>query len=74
MMNRSRILSAFYVVFLAVVLSGIPVFGQPGGGGNPCPGGNCDPDVPITGIEYLIGGGALFGIRTLMKRMKQKGD
>lgn len=43
------------------------VFGQPGNGG--------DPDqVPITGIEYLIGGGIAYGIRSLIKGRKKKGD
>jgi hypothetical protein len=51
----------------ALMLVSATLFAQPGD-----PGG--DPDVPITGIEYLIGGGALYGIRTLLKRMKQKGD
>ena len=53
-------------ILLALLM---PVFclAQPGD-----PGGN--PDVPITGIEYLIGGGALLGARALLKRMKQKGD
>jgi hypothetical protein len=38
-------------------------YGQPGGG-NPCPGGQpCDPEAPITGIEWLIiSGGFLGGI------------
>jgi hypothetical protein len=65
----------FAVLALAILVSTVPALAQPGGGGNPCPGGQpCNPHVPITGIEYLIGGGALFGIRTLLKRMKQKGD
>ena len=40
------------------------VFGQPG---DPPP-----PDtVPITGIEYLLGGGVVYGIRSLLKRRKK---
>ena len=31
-----------------------------------------DPDVPITGIEYLIGGGLFFGIRYFLKRKKRE--
>jgi len=43
------------------------VFGQPG---NPP-----DPDtVPITGLEYLLGGGILYGIRSLLKARKREGD
>jgi hypothetical protein len=55
------------VMVLTLVLVSTALFAQPGD-----PGG--DPDVPITGLEYLIGGGALYGVRTLLKRMKQKGD
>jgi hypothetical protein len=54
-------------LLLTLLVASATAIAQPGD-----PGG--DPDVPITGIEYLIGGGALFGIRTLLKRMKQKGD
>jgi len=41
-------------------------FAQPPGD----PGGN--PDVPITGIEYLIGLGALLGIKKIMKSYSKK--
>ncbi len=35
------------------------------------PGPPPDPDpVPITGIEFLLGGGALVGIRQLLARYK----
>jgi drug/metabolite transporter (DMT)-like permease len=64
--NRTR-LWVKSIMVLTLVLAGTVLFGQPGD-----PGG--DPDVPITGLEYLIGGGALYGVRTLLKRMKQKGD
>jgi hypothetical protein len=39
----------------------------PGGGGPP-PGGG--PPVPITGLEILIGGGALIGARYITKKRK----
>ena len=65
--RRYRLMVRSVLVLLLTVVC-TWVFGQPGD-----PGG--DPDVPITGLEYLIGGGALYGIRTLLKkRMKQKGD
>ncbi len=35
--------------------------GDPGGGGNP---------TPITGIEILLGGGALLGIKKILARFK----
>jgi hypothetical protein len=34
------------------------------------PGPPIDPDVPISGIEFLLGGGALMGIRHLLSRYK----
>lgn len=34
------------------------------------PGNPGDPDVPITGIEWLIGGGAVLGVRNLWARFK----
>jgi len=43
------------------------VFAQPGDGPP-------TDDVPITGIEYLIGGGIAYGIRSLIKGRKKKGD
>jgi hypothetical protein len=43
---------------LAIFLCPMITLGQPGD-----PGG--DPDVPISGIEILIGLGALFGIKRL---------
>lgn len=54
-------------IFLILVCIGPELWAQPGD-----PGG--DPDVPITGIEYLIGGGALIGARALLRKMKRKGD
>jgi hypothetical protein len=40
-------------------------FSQPGN-----PGGN--PDVPITGIEYIIGLGGLYGARKILASAKNK--
>ena len=57
----------FYNIVAAIVLAAIPglLSAQPGGGGSPG-----DNDVPITGIEYLIGAGALIGYRFLRNRKK----
>lgn len=54
-------------LILTIVLAiGIQLsFAQPGD-----PGG--DPDVPISGIEYLLGLGALFGFRKIMKSFSKK--
>jgi hypothetical protein len=41
------------------------VYAQPGD-----PSG--DPDVPITGIEILLSAGALFGIKKLLGKSKNK--
>lgn len=49
------------------------LFGQPPTGGPPDDPGP-DPDVPITGIEYLIGGGLAYGIRSLIKSRKKNSD
>ena len=53
--------------FLVLFLLALPVLGicQPGD-----PGG--DPDVPITGIELLLGGGILLGIRKIYFQIKSK--
>ena len=38
--------------------------GDPGGGGKP--------GVPITGIEYLLGAGGLFGARKLIRSFRHR--
>ncbi|HRI33955.1 MAG TPA: hypothetical protein PLD02_09375 [Saprospiraceae bacterium] len=38
--------------------------GDPGGGGNP--------SVPITGIEFLVGGGLIFGFKKVLSKIKSK--
>lgn len=54
----------FVVVVLLLVLYPVALLAQPG----PPP----DPDVPITGIEFLVAGGALLGIRRLLGKKKNK--
>lgn len=56
-----RILTPLFI--LAILLFPLLVAAQPGD-----PGG--DPDVPISGIEFLLGGGALLGVRQLLSRFK----
>ncbi len=56
---RSIILALIFISISSVV------FGQPGD-----PSGN--PTVPITGIEILLSVGALFGIKQLLGKSKQK--
>jgi hypothetical protein len=72
-----RHLRNFLVTIVVVLAIGIlvgsvqPVFGQPNGGGNPCPGGlPCNPDVPITGIEFLLAGGAMLGLKEIVRKFR----
>ncbi len=53
------------VLILILVILPLMAISQPGN-----PGG--DPDVPITGIELLLGGGALLGLRQMFKSRKNK--
>ncbi|MBY0435975.1 MAG: hypothetical protein K2U26_17935 [Cyclobacteriaceae bacterium] len=48
------------LLFILFPLLGISQPGDPGG----------DPDVPITGIELLIGGGVMYGVKNLLQRRK----
>jgi hypothetical protein len=59
----------FFKIFLLVMLVLFPclLMAQPGGGGSPG-----DNDVPISGIEYLLGGGLLLGFRYFRNRLKAK--
>jgi hypothetical protein len=56
-------------LLLILILILLPMLGvaQPGD-----PGG--DPDVPLTGIEFLLGGGVLYGIRTILTQRKSRKD
>lgn len=53
----------FLFIFFSLISS---TMAQPPGD----PGGGSDPDVPITGIEVLLGLGGAFGAKKLMKRKK----
>ena len=57
-MKRSIVLSLF-------LFGALQLFAQPGD-----PGGGGDPDVPITGIEILVGIGGALGARKLFKKKK----
>lgn len=66
-MAARRILNLLLCVVGLCLFQTTDVFGQPGDG--------TDPDqVPITGIEYLVGGGLLYGIRSLLKARKKNSD
>ncbi len=64
----ARRITIFLLCTVVLVLWQTAVFGQPGDGPDP------DNPVPITGIEYLIGGGLLYGIRSLLKARKKHSD
>ncbi len=54
----------FFATSFILVGSVLSLSAQPGN-----PGGN---PVPITGIEYLIGMGGLFGARKIFKSMNKR--
>ena len=56
--------SLFILTLILLPLLGVSQPGDPGG----------DPDVPITGIELLLGGGALLGIRKIIANTKSRKD
>jgi len=53
----------FLLVFVTTIATAQP--GDPGGGGNP---------TPISGIEILLGGGAIIGLRKYLQRNKTEKD
>ncbi|HRJ30834.1 MAG TPA: hypothetical protein PLV21_15390 [Cyclobacteriaceae bacterium] len=53
------------IIILFLVFTTSPLWAQPGD-----PGG--DPDVPITGIEWLLAAGAALGVKRFFNR-KGKG-
>lgn len=59
-----RILLSLLFLLMTVSLS-FAQPGDPGGGGNP---------TPISGLEILIGGGAVIGIRKYLQRNKSGKD
>lgn len=69
-MTARRLLIFLLCIVVLFIWNTTDVFGQP----TP-PGDGTDPDsVPITGIEYLIGGGLAYGIRSLLKARKKNSD
>ena len=56
-------------IFICILIFVVPAFalgqpGDPGGGGTPGA-------VPISGIEWLIGGGILIGMKSLFMKRKR---
>ena len=64
-MQVEQIRKFFYVLVILCTLMGTQAFGQPE---NPA----VDPDtVPITGLELLLGAGALLGVKRLLGKKKE---
>ena len=61
---RSYINTLLILVLILLPLLGVCQPGDPGG----------DPDVPITGLEILLGGGAILGVRKIVARIKSRKD
>lgn len=64
--------SWLFVILMSISFS---LMSQPCGGPNqpPCgPGGGGDVDAPLTGIEYLLGFGALLGVKRILITLKKK--
>jgi hypothetical protein len=70
MMKSFKRIGVYLIFTLALLMIFASLQAQPGGG-DPCPGGPpCNPDVPITGIEWLLVAGAAFGIRRLTAKKR----
>jgi hypothetical protein len=65
MLNLKRI-SLFIVLFLGITLGGLIAQPRPGEGDN-----QPDPEVPITGIEYLLAAGAGLGLKKIYDKRKK---
>jgi len=59
---RTRVTLIFVLCLVSWVVMGQP--GDPGGGGNPT--------IPISGLEFLLGGGILLGVKKIMDTMRPK--
>lgn len=54
----------FLAVFLILNLCQVTSFAQPGDGGG-------DPDVPISGLEWLLLSGGILGVRKMYRNFKK---
>lgn len=60
--KKNRIIFCFFLLWAGLTLT---AFGQPGDPGT-------DPDVPISGIEWLLLGGGIFGARRMYKNFRRR--
>lgn len=61
-------ISWVFILTTLFVCKGFDINAQPGGGGSP---GGDDQPVPITGIELILGAGALLGARKMYNKHKR---
>jgi hypothetical protein len=59
--KKKRAMLCFFLLWAGFSMT---AFGQPGDPGT-------DPDVPISGIEWLLLGGGLLGVRKIFKRIQK---
>jgi len=65
-MHNKSLKKTLYTFLVVCILSVLPAFGQPEDPSN-------DPDtVPISGLELLLGAGALLGVKRLMGKKKEE--
>lgn len=68
---KFKLKSTITVIFFLMAFWAVsqPGGGRPpgGGGGGPCPNPPCNP-VPVTGIEWILGAGALLGASKLRRK------
>jgi len=67
-MTAKRLIIFLLFTITLIVLQTPDLFGQPGDPPKP------NENVPITGLEYLLGGGIVYGIRSLLKARKKQSD
>jgi hypothetical protein len=67
-MTSRRLIIFLLCIVILMVCQTTELFAQPGDPPKP------NENVPITGLEYLLGGGILYGIRSLLKARKKQSD
>lgn len=60
--KKVAVIVSFLLLWLGPVMPGFSQPGDPGG----------DPDVPISGIEWLLVAGGIFGVRRIYSRLKNR--
>lgn len=61
--ERKIVICCFFLLWCGLCITGLSQPGDPGGG---------DPDVPISGIEWLLLGGGILGARKIYHNIKKR--